>query len=123
MSQEKTSPVIVLAIDDEPAIGRILGRALAEHCQSFHFTTNQHDAEEILKTHEVTHVIADYFMGRDMPTGVDLIPAWRARFTSIRRAIVLSGKNLSSVPIPREVDAVVGKPCSAKDLRAALRIS
>jgi hypothetical protein len=75
-------------------------------------------AAEVLDQHAVTHVVADYVLGRDEPNSAAFIAAWRKLYPSIRFAAILTGRisTLEVVGLPG-IDAAFAKPHADEVIR------
>lgn len=102
---------ILLLVDDEPAITEIICVAVKRSFDEVYSATTGKAAAEILDQHAVTHVVADYVLGRDEPNGATLIAGWRRMYPSIRLAAILTGR-ISTVELVGRpgIDAAFAKP-------------
>jgi ActR/RegA family two-component response regulator len=114
---------IALIVDDDRLLCRSVARALKPYFTEVMSATTPAAADEILGRHPITHLISDCVLGDDLPLGVELIPGWRRRCPTIRRAVVFTGSDLSGIYIPTEVDEVVEKLEGSDKLLEALGIA
>jgi CheY-like chemotaxis protein len=110
----------LLVVDDESAVGRVLRRLLRERFDEIVAVETPADAEAVLASRPVTHVVCDHCLGAGQPEGLTVASAWRAAYPSIRRLIILTGadvKNLTALP---GVDLVLPKTTDPADLAKML---
>jgi CheY-like chemotaxis protein len=98
---------VLLFVDDNSALHR--GARTLLKSKFSHILTAGSDAEAdvLLLTNPVTHLMVDYFLG-DANTGDHCIRKWRALYPSIRQAILISG-SVSEIN-QTDIDAVYTKP-------------
>ena len=108
----------LLIVDDDRAVCRALTRLLGRSFETVMSAGSSGDAASILSTSSVTHLICDYWLGRDEPLGVDLVPYWRAHHPSIQCAVIFTGNDIGSIRVPLGVDAVLPKSAEPSDLMA-----
>jgi len=113
---------VVLVVDDSAFVLKSVARILSRTFEQVLTAASPDEAEVQLAGQAVTHVVCDQVLGRDLPRGTDLVPEWRTRFPSIRRAIILTGSPLAEVPTVDGVDAILGKPGSANEIFEGLGI-
>jgi CheY-like chemotaxis protein len=106
----------VLVVDDEPKVCTMLRRALGPSFDKVLTATSCSEADILLKDGCVTHLVCDYCLGAGQPLGTDSVASWRETYPSITRAVLFSGSAPESIVPPPEVDAVVSKLTSTKDL-------
>ena len=117
------TPRIGLIVDDSAMTVKLMSRTFGKFFDQFYGATNPAEAEAILQTHPVTHLICDFDLGGEHPVGTDLVQKWRSLYPGIVRAIIFSGSRPSMIPTIPEVDAVLEKPSSIVALKAALQIT
>ena len=98
------SKEILLIVDDDPQIRRMLMRLFQRHFDLAFTAATPTDAERILQENRVTHILSDYDLGTENPRGTELIIGWRKRYPLIQRVLLLSGSQVSQSQIPNEVD-------------------
>ena len=115
------SKEILLVIDDDPQVRRMLTRYFTHHFDVVLTADTPDEAEAILEQEDVTHIISDYNLGPQYPSGTELIIGWRRQYPSIRRVLLLSGSCLSDADIPLEVDHYSSKGEDPKDWLRVLK--
>ena len=121
--EQKAEKSVVLLVDDQEMILKSVSRVLQPHFDLVLTAATPEQAEQHLAQHEVTHIICDYHLGDDLPRGTDLIPTWRERFKTIRKAFIFTGSQRASLPpAPIGVDDILNKPMSAQTLLAKLNV-
>jgi ActR/RegA family two-component response regulator len=112
---------VVLVVDDEPVFCRALSRVLEKSFDEVHVATVPAQAEQVLESFPITHLVCDYRLGEHLPPGTVFVSKWRRRFANIRRAIVLTGAmDYYVFDVPPEVDAVRAKGIDNDDLVATI---
>lgn len=113
---------VLLVVDDEPAMRRVLERLLGGSFDEVLTAADPAEAEIALGLNPVTHLVTDCNLGPNLPRGIDLVPSWRERCPTIERAVVFSGSDLSATTAPAAVDAVLHLSAEFDDLLAALEV-
>ena len=113
---------VLLVVDDEPAMRKVLERLLGRAFGQVLTAADPAEADDLLAANEVTHLVTDCNLGPGLPLGVDLVPAWRERCPSIERAVVFSGTDLSAKELPDAIDAVLHLSADFEDLLEALEV-
>jgi ActR/RegA family two-component response regulator len=108
---KKKKKLVALVVDDDVQVCRALARIIGTVFDELLTTTSPGEVEEILKHHAVTHLLSDFDFGEgaQSATGFDYVVRWRRQCPTIERAIVFTGADLSGIPRPEEVDAVIPK--------------
>ncbi|MCP4604832.1 MAG: response regulator [Proteobacteria bacterium] len=119
-SQMKPTQKIALIVDNDKQICRMLKRILMSGFDVVITATSPLEAEALLKTWAVTHLICDYGFGPDEPEGFEVVAKWRKECPSICRTVVLAGSDISGVHIPDEVDLILTKNVPREKLFRAL---
>jgi hypothetical protein len=78
------------------------------------------DAETILHSKPVTHVICDHLLGPGQPKGMDIAKEWKGAFPSIRSIVILTGTNVKNLHPPETIDHVLPKTTDPVELAALL---
>lgn len=118
----KTNESILLVLDDEPSIARLIIRSLRAEFSQILYAETPHEAEVLLKNNSVTHLVCDSNLGVNHPTGAELISDWYNKFLTIQKAVLFTGMDVDSVPKAPGVK-VLSKNGSPKDLLRNLRDS
>ena len=111
----------LLIIDDDPQVQRMLMRIFSDHFDVVLTAGTPDEVEAILEQKGVTHIISDYDLGQQYPSGTELIIGWRRQYPSIQRVLLLTGSRLSGADIPPEVDQYFSKGEDTKNLLRALK--
>lgn len=115
-----TGKTTLLVVDDESAVCRAVRRLLRDKFDEIVTVETPADAETVLATRQVTHVVCDQCLGPGQPEGLAIAGGWRTSYPSIRRLVILTGadvKNLTALP---GVDLVLPKTIDPVDLAAVL---
>lgn len=109
---------VLLIVDDCEEIGRGLRRFLKHHFDAVHVATSPEQAEHYLEQPDTspTHLLCDYYLGDDLPGGIELVRRWRERHDSIVSAALFSGSELADLPTGNGVDRVFRKPLDIEGL-------
>ena len=103
----------VLVVDDYTQLTKVMARVLSSSFDKVYTTDDPKEAEQILKTHKITHLLCDLYLGvgnyMESVSGITFIEFWRKRYSRIQRAVIFTGADTSRLKIPAEVDAVVSK--------------
>ncbi len=111
---------ILLIVDDSEKVRTTLRRLLSSAFDEVFLSANPNEAEQLLGQHDISHILCDYDLGKDMPKGTELVIEWRRQYPEIGRAVILTGSDISQIDVPPEVDAIFSKTMSPRDLLAAL---
>ena len=110
MKMEKPT---VLVVDDYTQLSRLMARVLSSSFDKVYTTDDPKEAEQILKTHKITHLLCDLYLGAcsnlESVSGITFVEFWRKRYSRIQRAVIFTGADTTRLKIPAEVDAVVSK--------------
>jgi DNA-binding response OmpR family regulator len=100
---------VLLIVDDyedmEPLFRRFLRKAFDEVL----FARDLDQADALLATHPVTHLVVDYHLGPGGAGGCDIVASWRARVPTIGFAALFSGTRFDQA-LPAGIDAAFVKP-------------
>ena len=112
---------ILLIVDDNPRICRILTRRLAGSFDGLHAVCTKEEAEQKLKREPVSHLICDNDLGENTQKGSALIPEWKKQYASIKRAVLFTGDILiDDAARSFAIDAVVCKTMNFDQLMKSL---
>jgi ActR/RegA family two-component response regulator len=115
-----TTPTALLIVDDEHTVCRALSRMLCGRFDEIVTALTPAEAELVLRSGRVTHLLCDHWFGKGQPVGLELVGGWRSRFPSLRRAVILTGTGAVEEGRPDGVDAVVPKTIEAGPLLEVL---
>jgi DNA-binding NtrC family response regulator len=107
---------VLLIVDDERSVCRALTRLLVGSIEQIQTATTPTEAEIILRSAKVTHVICDHWFGPGQPLGMDLVAKWKEQYPSICRAVVLTGTDINKLTLTDAVDKVLPKVVDPADL-------
>jgi DNA-binding NtrC family response regulator len=111
---------VLLIVDDERTVCRALTRLLDRSVSKIQTATNPREAEIILRSGNITHVICDHWFGPGQPLGLDLVGQWKETYQSIKCAVVLTGTDVEELSKPKYVDEILPKVIDPDELIAAL---
>jgi DNA-binding NtrC family response regulator len=115
-----TGKTTLLVVDDESSVCRAVRRLLRDKFDEILTVETPADAEAVLASRQVTHLVCDQCLGPGQPEGLAVASGWRATYPSIRKLVILTGadvKNLTALP---GVDLVLPKTTDPVDLAALL---
>lgn len=107
-------------MDDESSVGRALSRMLRSKVDEILVAVSPLEAEMLLDTQEVTHLICDHWFGRGQRLGVHLVRQWKETYPSIKRAVLLTGTDISLIEVQPDIDAILDKTVDEKAISRAL---
>jgi len=120
-SDDAVKRKVALVVDDEPIFCRCMSRLLSRDFDEVHVAGTPSEAEVILDTYPVTHLVCDYRLGADLPPGSVYVDKWRSRYPTITRAILLTGALDYYVKSSEGIDSVRAKGIDPDEvLRAVL---
>ncbi|MBN2526799.1 MAG: hypothetical protein JXR76_10420 [Deltaproteobacteria bacterium] len=117
-----TNDKVLLIIDDEASVCRALSRILSRKATEIITARSIADAELILDTREVTHVLCDHLLGPGQPKGLDNAIYWKSEYPSIEKVIVLTGTDAAFNAPPEGVDKVLPKTTDPLQLAEFLQL-
>jgi DNA-binding NtrC family response regulator len=112
----------LLIVDDESAVCRALRRMLNHKVDRIMTAETPEDAETVLASTIVTHLICDHYLGPGQPLGMDLAATWRTRYPALRQIVVLTGKDVDGIEAASGIDHVLPKTTEPARLAALLRL-
>ncbi len=118
----RESELVLLIVDDERSVCRALTRLLDRTVGKIQTATNPSEAEIVLRTGKVTHVICDHWFGPGQPLGLDLVSSWKEKYPSIKRAVVLTGTDVDKLADTKNVDKILPKVVDPKYLIEVLEL-
>ncbi len=122
MSCESESEFVLLIVDDERSVCRALTRLLDRQVKRIETATNPWEAETILKSGQITHLICDHWFGPGQPLGIDLAARWKKEYPSILRAVVLTGMDITKISLASGVDSILPKVVEPEELINTLQL-
>ena len=99
----------LLIVDDESSVCRALRRIIRGRADEVVIVSNMTDANLVIDTKKVTHVLCDHLLGPGQPRGMEVASTWKDRYGSIRKLVILTGSNLASQEPPPGIDLVLPK--------------
>jgi CheY-like chemotaxis protein len=118
----ESGKTILLVVDDESTVCRVVRRLMRDKFDEIATAETPADAEIVLSSRAVTHVICDHVLGPGQPHGLELAGRWKATYPSIRTVVVLTGANVSNLETPPGVDLVLPKTTEPAELAAHLGV-
>lgn len=112
----------LLVVDDESAVCRALRRMLGGRVERIVTAETPQDAEAVLSSTAVTHLVCDHFLGPGQPLGTDLALQWRERYPSLVQVVILTGKDTAGIAAGGGIDHVLPKTTEPDRLVALLRL-
>ncbi|MBN2341250.1 MAG: hypothetical protein JXX29_09975 [Deltaproteobacteria bacterium] len=103
------SDATLLIIDDESSVCRALSRILRKRAGEIVTAQTIVDAELVLDTKEVTHVLCDHLLGPGQPKGLETAIHWKQEYPSIQKLIILTGTDAAFGDPPAGIDKVLPK--------------
>lgn len=122
MGNASDASKICLVVDDQTHARSAIRRVLLRHFSKILTAASASEAGTILDTEPVTHVVCDHFLGESSPLGTELLSSWRVRYPAIQRAVILTGTDVTKVPLLPGIDSVISKLTRLPDLLAAMDV-
>lgn len=113
---------ILLIIDDESSVCRALSRILRRKAKEIITAQTIIDAELVLDTRNVTHVLCDHLLGPGQPKGLDTAINWKQEYPSIEKLIILTGTDAAFDVPPIGIDKVLPKTTDPMQLAEFLEL-
>lgn len=113
---------VLLIVDDEQSVCRALTRLLDRQVRRIETASNPTEAEIVLRSGNITHVICDHWFGPGQALGIDLAARWKKTYPSIQKAVVLTGTDIDKLPDATGVDRVLPKIVDPDDLIEVLEL-
>ena len=119
---EKRSKTILLIVDDESTVCRALSRILKKAADEVVCACSIRDAETILASQKITHLVCDHWFGPGQPLGLQQSLKWKKNHPSIQKAILLTGTDVVSEKAPPGLDKIMSKAVDPSEIVAALEL-
>lgn len=113
---------ILMVLDDESAVCRAVQRMLRGKAGRVVAVETPEDAEAVFASTEVTHLICDHYLGPGQPLGADLAAAWRERYPTLKRVLILTGRDTREIRHGPEIDHVLPKTAEPELLLTLLGV-
>ena len=97
---------VLLILDDEPMIVRLITRWFKHDFSEIHYATTPVEAEALLASKRITHFVCDANLGPDQPQGIELINRWYPMYPDLEKAVLFTGMALDSVPTREGVQII-----------------
>lgn len=107
---------VLLVVDDDISICKSLARLLGGCFEETMTAVDPVEAVSLLDTRLVTHIVCDYWLGHGNPLGIDLVTAWRRKYSTIQQAIIFTGNDIDSIPASFGVDEIISKSARPSSL-------
>ncbi len=117
---EAAKRFILLLVDDDSLVLQLLSRVFLPSFDEVLTATNSLDAEILVKTNHITHLVCDHDLGANEPNGLSLIPHFRKTRPEIERAVLFTGSNITRKAVPSSIDRVVVKTADVDELYDAV---
>ena len=111
---------VLLVVDDESSVCRALRRLMVDRADEIVIAQTPADAETILHSKPVTHIICDHLLGPGQPKGMDIAKGWKDAFPTIRSLIILTGTDVRDLHCPETIDHVLSKTTDPVELAELL---
>ena len=112
----------LLIIDDEASVCRALGRILRNKVGEIITAQNVADAELILDTRYVSHILCDHLLGPGQPRGLDTAIHWKQEYPEVEKIIILTGTDAAFDEPPEGIDHVLPKTTDPLELAEYLQL-
>jgi DNA-binding NtrC family response regulator len=101
----------LLIVEDVADVGRSYLRCFKRYIERVQLAQTPEEAVNILSQKDPPELIlCDHWLGKDNPTGAELIKAWRKQFPFLSKAALVTGSDLAAVQNSPGVDAIFHKP-------------
>jgi DNA-binding NtrC family response regulator len=116
--------ITLLIIDDESSVCRAIKRLMRDKADEIIAVQTLQDAETVLASRGVTHVLCDHLLGPGQPRGLDIAVNWKKDYPSLKKVIILTGTriHLNDDPLPDGIDAILPKATDPDALSGYLEI-
>ncbi len=99
----------LLIVDDRADVLRTIARYMSLHFE-VHAVRTVEEAEACLTVAAPSRVLCDYWLGRKVPNGGELLFDWRQRFACIEKTALMTGTKTAALEALPGVDRVFAKP-------------
>lgn len=123
MSDKQLLKSILLIVDDESSVCRALSRIFRSCVDEVLTAFSPIEAETVLATKKITHLICDQWFGIGQPLGLDLVVKWKREHPSISRIVILTGTDVTQLEMPPDVDRIMDKTVDPKLLMGVLELN
>ncbi len=120
---EEENKSILLIVDDESSVLRAVSRMLAKYADEILTADSHIEAEAVLESHEITHILCDHWFGRGLPLGIDLAAKWKRLYPRLKKVVVLTGVDIEGLSPCPLVDAVLPKTTETQKLISTLGLT
>jgi DNA-binding NtrC family response regulator len=122
MTKHQNTKSVLLVVDDESSVCRALSRILGKRVDEIIAAFSPQEAETVLVSREVTHLVCDHWFGMGQPLGIDLVVKWRQLYPSLQKVILLTGTDVARLTPPDAGILVMNKTVNPEDLIKALNL-
>jgi DNA-binding NtrC family response regulator len=122
MTKHQTPESILLVVDDESSVCRALSRILGKSVDVIASAFSPQEAETVLASKKVTHLICDHWFGEGQPLGIDLVAKWKEKYPFIRQIVLLTGTDVTRLTPQSDDILVMNKTVNPEDLIRALNL-
>ncbi|MCP4198016.1 MAG: hypothetical protein GY762_12785 [Proteobacteria bacterium] len=113
----------MLIVDDESTVCRALCRILGKRVDEIVSALSPQEAEMVLFSKEVTHLVCDHWFSIGQPLGIDLVAKWMEKYPSVQNVVLLTGTDETRLTPPNEGVLIMNKTVSPEDLITALNLN
>ena len=110
----------LLVVDDESTVCRALSRMLGDQVARVLTASSPAEAETVLESQEVTHLICDHWFGPGEPVGLEVASKWKQQYGSLVKVVVLTGTDVTRLDAAQGVDCIMDKTASPEEIARAL---
>jgi CheY-like chemotaxis protein len=114
--QPELMPGPLLIVDDNEFVRSALQRFFKFHFAPVLVASTADEAEALMRAERPTHVLCDFNLGPNQPTGAMLIERWRREQRQLVCVVLVSGESPRDIGDVPGADAVFTKPPNLPDL-------
>ena len=118
---DKPEPVLLI-VDDESSVRRVLTRIISKKISKILTASTITDAELILDTTRVTHILCDHLLGPGQPTGIESSISWKQKYPHIEKVVILTGTSAYLGDTPEGIDSILPKTTDPLKLTDLLKL-